>query len=371
MNKRKILCLILALVMICSIFAACGGKTSEPPADDNAADTGELVYPDSDKVTNAGSDSEAFPEGAAEAVVAVCGNKSLNNILLNYYYWMAYNAFISMYGSSLIDPSTPLSQQYITSEYTLATYFAMSALDMWYNTAIYLQLAETAGHQMEGELKEFMDGFEQTVIDAAGTAGYSSVDEYLQSFYGDNSDYESYYNFYNDYCLATSYKNSIQNEFVAKYENETINTIDIRHILISPEEDTEQGMADAKAKAEEVYAQWQADGTEEYFIELCAQYSADGNAQDGGIYEDVFPGQMVETFNDWCFDPARQAGDSSIVETQYGYHIMYFVETNDELYEDYPYYLADKDMTAFHEAQAESFPLENHTENIAIFRDIA
>ena len=34
---------------------------------------------------------------------------------------------------------------------------------------------------------------------------------------------------------------------------------------------------------------------------------------------------MVDTFNDWIFDPARQPGDTGIVETTYGYHIMYFV----------------------------------------------
>ena len=34
---------------------------------------------------------------------------------------------------------------------------------------------------------------------------------------------------------------------------------------------------------------------------------------------------MVEAFNDWCFDPARSAGDTGVVETEYGYHVMYFV----------------------------------------------
>ena len=34
---------------------------------------------------------------------------------------------------------------------------------------------------------------------------------------------------------------------------------------------------------------------------------------------------MVTAFNDWCFDAARQPGDTGIVETTYGYHIMYYV----------------------------------------------
>ena len=38
---------------------------------------------------------------------------------------------------------------------------------------------------------------------------------------------------------------------------------------------------------------------------------------------------MVQTFNDWCFDEARKTGDSGIVKTQFGYHIMYFVGFGD------------------------------------------
>ena len=33
---------------------------------------------------------------------------------------------------------------------------------------------------------------------------------------------------------------------------------------------------------------------------------------------------MVTNFNDWCFDPSRQVGDYGIVETEFGYHIMYY-----------------------------------------------
>ena len=41
---------------------------------------------------------------------------------------------------------------------------------------------------------------------------------------------------------------------------------------------------------------------------------------------------MVETFNDWCFDESRQPGDTGIVKTNYGYHIMYFVSQTENYY---------------------------------------
>ncbi len=67
--------------------------------------------------------------------------------------------------------------------------------------------------------------------------------------------------------------------------------------------------------------------TEEAFAELAKEHSEDGNAADGGIYSDVAAGQMVPEFEDWALAAEeRKAGDVGIVETEYGYHIMYFIE---------------------------------------------
>lgn len=107
-----------------------------------------------------------------------------------------------------------------------------------------------------------------------------------------------------------------------KYD--TMETVDVRHILIRTDEQTTAEQA--KAKADEILAEYQAgEQTEEAFGELAKTYSADGNAAQGGIYEGVTPGQMVETFNDWCFDETRKPGDTGVVETQYGAHVMYYV----------------------------------------------
>ncbi len=65
--------------------------------------------------------------------------------------------------------------------------------------------------------------------------------------------------------------------------------------------------------------------TEESFGELAKEHSADGNASQGGIYEDVPQGQMVAEFENWALEEGRKAGDVGIVETQFGYHIMYFI----------------------------------------------
>ena len=45
----------------------------------------------------------------------------------------------------------------------------------------------------------------------------------------------------------------------------------------------------------------------------------------GGLYTRVTKGWAVEAFNDWCFDASRKDGDTGVVDTTYGSHVMYFV----------------------------------------------
>ena len=118
-------------------------------------------------------------------------------------------------------------------------------------------------------------------------------------------------------------------------------TIDIRHILVplgsgsiaegeeGYEDEQAQLKADAHAKAEELLAQWQSgEATEDSFAALAMKESTDGSKYDGGLYTEVYQGQMVAEFNDWCFDTARQSGDTGVVDTQYGSHVMYFSGVN-------------------------------------------
>lgn len=118
---------------------------------------------------------------------------------------------------------------------------------------------------------------------------------------------------------------------VSPRHRQEYNTINVRHILIQPEttgdaEATDEQKAAAKQKAEELLAAFQAgEKTEDAFAELAKENSQDtGSNSNGGLYENVSQGDMVTAFNDWCFDSSRKTGDTGIVETDYGYHIMYF-----------------------------------------------
>ena len=109
----------------------------------------------------------------------------------------------------------------------------------------------------------------------------------------------------------------------ASHRNES-ETKDVRHILFAF--DGYDSKEECKAEAERILAEYKAVGSVEKFAELAARYSTDsGSSAYGGLYENVAKNVMVEEFEDWIFDDSRKAGDVDIIETAYGYHIMYFV----------------------------------------------
>ena len=77
--------------------------------------------------------------------------------------------------------------------------------------------------------------------------------------------------------------------------------------------------------------------TEEAFIELVKENTDDtASAETGGLYENINPNsEYVENFLNWSIDEDRKVGDCEIVETEYGYHLMYYVGQSELSYRDY------------------------------------
>lgn len=106
-------------------------------------------------------------------------------------------------------------------------------------------------------------------------------------------------------------------------EKETYTTKNVRHILVSNSNDTDA----AEKQADKLLKEWRnGEKTEESFAELATINSDDnGSVFVGGLYENVEKDQMVTEFNDWIYSSKRKAGDTSVIQTDYGYHVMYFV----------------------------------------------
>lgn len=128
-------------------------------------------------------------------------------------------------------------------------------------------------------------------------------------------------------------------------DKDTYYSADIRHILVLAETDapveaedgttttpepTEAQYAAAKAKLEEIQAEFEAgDKTPEAFAALAETNSEDpGSSAAGGYYQVTQATNFFADFKTWCLDPARQSGDFGIIQNtqkdQWGYHLIYF-----------------------------------------------
>lgn len=120
-----------------------------------------------------------------------------------------------------------------------------------------------------------------------------------------------------------------------------VETVSVRHILFSNsdmqtgEKLSDDEIAQKEKDAKAVLDEWsKGDKTEDSFAALATERTEDsGSAQTGGLYSNVRPGRMVPEFDQWIFDKNRKAGDTDIVETDYGYHVMYFVANDGKYYD--------------------------------------
>lgn len=117
---------------------------------------------------------------------------------------------------------------------------------------------------------------------------------------------------------------------------------DVRHCLIAfdaqdPKNPTQSEKDETYAKAKKLLDGLEENGvTEEKFIEIVKNNSDDAaSVPNGGLYENItVDAGYVKDFAAWSLAPERKAGDCEIVETEFGYHIMYFVENNGEDWRD-------------------------------------
>ncbi len=155
-------------------------------------------------------------------------------------------------------------------------------------------------------------------------------------------------------------------------DDNTYKMNNVRHILVAftggtQNEDgtttySDEEKAEAKAKADEILATYMAgEQTEEAFAALVHDNTDDtGSKETGGLYENIIPSSnYVENFLNWAIDDARVPGETGIVETEYGYHIMYFVGDSELSYRDYMItnQLRNEDMAAWETELTDAFEL--------------
>lgn len=298
---------------------------------------------------------------AREKVVATAGEYELTLGQLQVYYWMEFRNFMSQYGTYAsyfgLDVSQPLDTQMcsgLEEARTWQQFFLEGALNSWNNYRAMAAEADANGFELTEQQRSAIDNAAAELEEAAAANGYESGIAMLHSSLGAGAELEDYVYFMELYYKANGYYAQIAQSFEPTDEQlddyfeehaegyaasgitKDTKLVNVRHILVYPEgadgtnlatqEFSEEAWAASEKKAQEILDQFLAgDKTEESFAALANEYSEDpGSNTNGGLYENVSEGEMVAAFNDWCFDAARQVGDTGIVKTNYGYHVMYF-----------------------------------------------
>jgi len=304
------------------------------------------------------SDEEVI--AAADTVVATAGSHELTLGQLQIYYWQEVGGFLNRYGSYAasfgLDVNIPLYVQECTllEGRTWQQYFLMRALNSWQTYVALDDIAGQENHALEQEYLDILASLPENMEEEAKANGFNSAQLLMEYNVGVGSTVDEYVDFmetyYHGYSYYTHFSGTVtaseeeieemfalhEEEYAANGLTKDTKTVNVRHILLYPEGATsetvfsetfpEEAWTASEAAAQAMLDQWLAeDGTEEGFAALATANTQDpGSKNTGGLYTGVQTGQMVEAFDAWCFDPARQVGDTGVVRTNYGYHIMYY-----------------------------------------------
>lgn len=295
-----------------------------------------------------------------DVVVATIGDRELTNGELQVYYWTHVFDYINQYYYYGLDfdPEQPLDEQVYNTEtgQTWHEYFLDMSFKTWQRYEAMDMIAKKAGLSLSQESQDYLDNLESYLAETAEYNEFENADAMIADRFGPGCAYRHYRAFVENYCIGLDFVGMMAEdrsptaEEIEQYYNDNLeelteynatkedgNLSNVRHILIVPkseEEDattfTDAQWAAALASCEAILNEWKAgEATEESFTQLAIAKSEDpGVTTNSGLYEGVGNNTgYVEAFEEWAADPARQAGQTGIVKTEYGYHIMYCVST--------------------------------------------
>lgn len=347
------------------------------------------------------SDKKALNK--ADMVIATAGGQTLTNGELQIYYSLEvvdfisnYSAYLSYYG---LDYTKPLDEQYFSEDdgITWQHMFIDNALSAWHTYAILNLMAEDEDYPISQELQQTLDAIPQNLLELAKSNGYDTAQEMIEADFGGGCTADAYLSYLAEYYSAMAYFGDKYDSLtptdaeISAYFLENQETlaesgikkdsgkyVDVRHILIEPEGGTKDAdgnttYSDAEwdacyTSAKAILDEWLAgEATEDTFAEFANKHSADpGSNTSGGLYTQVVKGKMVEEFNDWIFEESRKYGDYDLVKTKFGYHIMYFVSSEDIWVAEVRSTILSERVDQVMEEAKERWPLETKYKKIVL-----
>lgn len=334
-------------------------------------------------------------------VVASIGERNLTNEQLQIFYWMQVYNFLDYYGAYVsyigLDYTKPLDTQVMPTDETMTwqQYFIEQSLNTWQRYQVLDAMAAEADFHMSDALRQQLDTIPEQIETMAKDNGRENAQAMLQEEMGPGATVQAYLDYLDLYYMGSEYFEELYqsqkptevqveayfaaNEAALAAEQgitKESKTVAVRHILLVPENGTtgengapaysEEDWEACRIQAQEILDNWLAGGaSEEAFAELANTHSADpGSNTNGGLYATVQEGTTYPPFDAWCFDSARKSGDSGLVKSDMGYHIMYFVSDNYIWYSYCENALWNDLASAAMEAAIAQYPMEVNYKNI-------
>lgn len=374
----------LCIVLLACLLLLCGCADSATMIENNeekdAVNTSSTVPPDGDPETAACKGSYTGPVDAA-AVVAKVGDMQLTNGELQVWYWAQVAQYRQEVQEAAPDFVVPLDVQPCEIDDSVASwqqYFLKQALNAWHSAQALIRQGEEVGVPTEEayqpnrkNYETYMDGkpaaavlygysesyrpnsMHQAYLDAiperleslAKEQGFVNAADMAERSFGAEEDslqrFAECYNRGYMYVTSLGYDLSADAEETERFRAENAekyadkeSLVDIRHILLAPENaDSEESWSACRTQAEELLESWMKKnaGTEARFADLANKHSLDRSSSlDGGAYRNLREGQLIRELDSWCFDPERQVGDTTIVRSKQGIHILYFAGAREQ-----------------------------------------
>ncbi len=278
-----------------------------------------------------------------DSVAFSIGNEPVYNSEFNFHVVSQINSYSeSEEGkASGFDPKLPLSEQhYPDSDVTMEEIFKQGAIeDLHHSIAVYLE-AKANGYVMGEWEKESINSFFSSLDAYIKQEGATEEEVYLKK-YGIKMSHEQVNNILERGFISTAYEKQLQSgtvysdeelkAFYEQHKNEVIipdcTTASLRLINFT----SGQTAQDVMQKFE------RGDKSESSFIDLVKTYSTDKqDIESGGLFTDLSPkNYKIESFDEvesWIFDRARNPGDYSLLKTDNGYELAYFVAKGEPLW---------------------------------------
>ena len=361
MKTKKICAVLLACMVMASAFGAGCKKKNE--SESSTSDTGISLSIDPnvtsssavDPSTTTGAGETSANAGTAEsslnlrmsfednydqAAINEMSKKctvhgiSYKEFDFNFYY---ANEYIGVTSSVMANPEMMTQANFINLDYkisdnmtirdylrqTVETDLQGEAFLTAYAAEHNLTLTDELTKQIDEEIKQAEESAKKYDM---------NLEDWLKAYYGPTASQEALRTALQRYELA----NLAQKHFVENYQfkNDEDKLPTVYHVLYMTMDNAtgadipEDQQAEMKKKAETLLAS--ITSYDDLKTKAEAAKTA-GEAKEVAEYT-VQRGEMVQEFEDWCFADHKE-GDTGIVKTKFGYHVMYYVgkkEASDE-----------------------------------------